>query len=81
MRPIYEIALEIRREWRNVRYSAEPYLAAMAEITDINQDYYAESARGVVLRFLDNAKFWRGPAATRLKDELKAHLTGATPRQ
>ncbi len=70
-RPIYEIAAEIRRDWKKVNFAAKPYLDAMSEITHIAERYYADSARSMVAYFLANAGSWRGEVARRVKAELK----------
>ena len=72
MRPIYQIANEIRKDWKKVSPYAEPYLDAMGHIDDINDDYYLDSAKSVVLYFLSNATGWRGDTARRIKSELKS---------
>ena len=71
-RPLYEIAREIRKDWSPVNFAAKPYLDAMRELSSINDDYYADSARSVVLYFLSNAASWRGENARRIKAELKS---------
>ncbi len=73
-RPIYEIANDIRYHWKNVNYAAKPYLEAMYGISDINEMYYADTAKSVVLYFLSNAASFRGEDARRLKAELKEML-------
>jgi len=76
-RPLYEIADEIRATWLKkdgtpcVNYAAEPYLAAMGDLNDINEHYYLDSAESVVLYFLSNATTFRGEDARRLKKELR----------
>jgi hypothetical protein len=70
-RSIRDIADEIALDWKKVNYAAVPYLQAMAELDSINDDYYYDSAREVVLRFLCNAGTWRGETAKRVKLELK----------
>lgn len=71
-RPLSEIAAEIRADWTNVHYTAEPYLDAMAVLDRVDGYYYGEDdARGVVLYFLSNAGTWRGETARRIKAELK----------
>lgn len=70
-RPIFEIASEIRKDWKKPYFGAVPYLEAMETITTINEDYYADSAKSVVLYFLANAQTWRGEVARRIKAELK----------
>jgi len=71
-RPLYEIASEIRKDWSPVSPYAKPYLEAMRELSSINDDYYADSGRSVVLYFLSNAASWRGENARRIKAELKS---------
>jgi hypothetical protein len=34
-RPLFNIAHDIRRDWKNVNYAAKPYLAAMFELDRI----------------------------------------------
>lgn len=71
-RPIYEIAADIESSWAKVNYAARPYLDAMHSISDINEMYYADTAKSVVLYFLADAGTFRGEDARRLKKELKA---------
>lgn len=71
MRKLYQIAADIRTNWRNVSPYAEPYLDSMSELETINDNYYLDSARSVVLYFLSNASGFRGPDAKRIKAELK----------
>ena len=71
-RSLATIAREIRSDWKNVNYAAKPYLDAMASLNSINDSYYFDSARSVVLYFLGNAGAWRGETAKRVKLELKA---------
>lgn len=74
MRPIYEIAREIRRDWKNVYFGAVPYLNAMGHLNAITDMYGADTAYSVVTYFLGNAKGWRGEVAKRVKAELNAML-------
>lgn len=72
MRPIYEIAREIRKDWgAKVSAYAKPYLDAMLCLDSINDSYYFDSAKSVVLYFLSNAGTWKGETARRIKAELK----------
>jgi hypothetical protein len=71
MSPIYEIAEDIRKHWPKPYFGAKPYINAMASITTIGENYYADTAKSVVLYFLSNASTWRGPDARRIKAELK----------
>lgn len=73
-RPIYAIARDVTADWRNVSPYAQPYLSAMLRLDSINDRFYSDDARSIVLYFLSNAAGWRGEAAKRLKAELKALL-------
>ncbi len=70
-RPLYQIASEIRKDWKNVYFGAAPYLQAMGTLNSINDNYGWDSGRSVVLYFLSNASTWRGETAKRIKTELK----------
>ena len=75
MRPIYEIAQEIRKDWgAKVSAYAQPYLEAMMCLDSIDDNYFFDSANSVVLHFLCNAGTWRGETAKRIKAELKDML-------
>lgn len=71
-RPLYEIAAEVRRDWKRVNYAAVPYLDALSSLDGIDGNYGCDSAKSVVLYFLGNAQSWRGDVAKRVKAELKA---------
>jgi len=71
-RPLHVIAAEINRSWAKVNFAAKPYLAAMRQMSSVEDNYGYEDGRGVVLYFLSNAGGWRGPDAKRIKAELKA---------
>ena len=73
-REIWEIAQEIRKDWKNVYFGAVPYLEAMESIRFIDDMYRLDTAKSVVLYFLSNAKTWRGDVARRVKKELKSML-------
>jgi len=72
VRPLYEIAKEIRTDWKKVYFGAVPYLEAMQTLDSINDNYMFDSAKSIVLYFLSNASTWRGETAKRVKAELKA---------
>ncbi len=73
VRPLYEIAREIRRDWgAKVNYAAKPYLDAMGTLDKITDNYICDSGESIVLYFLCNANSWRGEVARRVKAELKA---------
>ena len=73
-RSLSTIARDINADWRPINYAAYPYYAAMCQLGSIDENYYAESARSIVLYFLSNAKTWRGPVARQIKAELKEML-------
>jgi len=72
MRPIYEIALEISRDWKKPYFGAVPYLDAMRSLNSVTDNYIYDSGKSIVLYFLSNASTWRGETAKRVKAELKA---------
>lgn len=71
-RKLYEVAREVRKDWKNVYFGAVPYLDAMSSLDSINDDYGQDSAKSVVIYFLGNARGWKGEVAKRCKAELKA---------
>lgn len=71
VRPLFTIAKEIKQDWKNLSPTAKPYLDAMSELTNVNDRYYNDSAKSIVLYFLSNASSWRGDNAKRIKAELK----------
>jgi len=73
-RPLSQIAREIRNDWKDPYFGAHPYINAMATLDQIGDNFYADTAQDVVLRFLVNAGTWRGETARRVKAELKAIL-------
>lgn len=70
-RPLYEIAREIRKDWKKVSPYAAPYLDAMSALTSVDDSYGWDSGRSVVNYFLANAGSWRGETAKRIKAELR----------
>ena len=71
-RPLYEIARDIKKDWKNVYFGAKPYLDAMATLDKVSDNYGWDSGRSIVNYFLANASTWRGDTAKRIKAELKA---------
>ena len=71
-RPLYEIARDIRNDWKKPYFGAKPYLDAMATLDSIEDNYGWDSAKSIVLYFLSNASTWRGDTAKAIKKELKA---------
>lgn len=72
-RNLSEIAKDIRSNWKNVYFGAEPYLQAMEQIHSQESDapYLFGDAETVVMYFLANAQYWRGETAEKIKKELK----------
>mgnify|MGYP007062867913 CR=1 FL=1 len=75
-RPLYIIAKDIVNDWHNINYSAKPYIEALSNLSSINDKYYQDNARSIVLYFLSNAKGWKGEKARTIKAELKDILKG-----
>jgi hypothetical protein len=73
-RPLYEIARDIRRDWKNISPYAAPYLNAMATLNSVNDNYLYDSGRSIVSYFLANAGSWRGETAKKIKAELRAMI-------
>ena len=71
-RKIYEVANDIRREWKNISPYAKPYLDAMSDLSEVSDYYFYDSAKSIILYFLANAQGFRGARAKELKAELKA---------
>lgn len=71
MRPIHEIARDIKLNWKNPYFGAVPYLEAMFTLSGITDKYGYESAKSIILYFLANASTWRGETAKKIKSELK----------
>lgn len=71
VRTLGQIAWDIRGDWKKIHYAARPYLDAMQDLVTIHDMYGYDSARSIVLYFLNNAKTWRGEKAKAIKAELK----------
>jgi len=70
-RTLREIALDIRRNWKNVNPYANEYLKVMGKLDTIDEEYLYTNGRTVVMYFLSNATGFRGIDAKRIKLELK----------
>lgn len=75
-RPIYEIAREIRSDWRTIYFAAVPYLQAMADLDKMTDKFWADDAETVIRYFLANSSTWKGETARRIKAELNSMLKG-----
>ena len=74
VRPLYEIANEIKKDWRPVHNDAKDYLNAMQTLDSIKDNYICDSGYSIVAYFLNNARTWTGDTARRIKKELNAML-------
>jgi len=68
---VSEIAHAIAKDWTNISPYAADYLNAMKEIRSVEDSYYADSAKSVILYFLANANTYRGENARSYKALLK----------
>ena len=68
---VSEIAHAIAKDWNNISPYAKDYLEAMKEIRSVEDNYYADSAKSVILYFLANASTYRGENARAYKALLK----------
>jgi hypothetical protein len=73
-RTLSMIARDIRTSWKPIHPWAAPYVDAMSTLGSIDDNYFDDSAREIVVRFLGNATMWRGEKARSIKAELKAML-------
>lgn len=73
-RSLSEIAREIRANWPNMYFGARPYLQAMETLSSMEDRFFDDDARSVVIYFLANAQTWRGDTARRIKKELNDML-------
>ena len=69
-----QLAAEIKKDWKNVHYTAKPYLDAMLQLENVNQNYGLDSGKSMVIYFLSNATSWRGEVARQIKAELKERI-------
>jgi hypothetical protein len=72
VRSLSVIAAEIRKDWKPVSNYASPYLSAMSCLDKITDSYGCDSAKMVVLYFLNNASTWKGEKAREIKKELNS---------
>ena len=75
-RPLYLIAADIRANWEKPHFAAFPYIYAMRSLNRASDMYGADSALSIIAYFLSNARSWRGPRATAIKNELRDILKG-----
>jgi len=70
-RPLWLIASDIRANWPRPGLAALPYIHALRHLNRADEMYGADSALSIIAYFLSNARTWRGPAATAIKNELR----------
>lgn len=73
-RPLYEIAREIRQDWKRPYFGAVPYIHAMRGLESVTDKYGYDTGDDIVRYFLSNAGTWRGATARRVKAELRSML-------
>lgn len=75
-RDLYDIAIDIEREWTNIHYDAAPYLEAMFNLRTMQDTYNGVSAVSIVRSFLirANADRWHGVTARLIRIELKRKI-------
>ena len=69
-----QIAREIRTYWSVINYAAQPYLAAMACISTVDDNYGCDSGRSIVAYALNNMQSFRGEIAKLIKAELRRRI-------
>lgn len=67
---LWEYAADIREDWKNMAFCAEPYVDAMSQLDTLDDTYIMDPAADIVLRFLCNAQTWKGEVARKTKKEL-----------
>jgi len=77
-RPLFEIAREIRREWKDIPRPAEVHLEAFDNARSIDEMFIHDTVKSEVCYFLSNVQTWRGDKATELKNELRV-MVGLKP--
>lgn len=74
-RPIFEIAKEIKEDWKNVG-PYYPYLKPLFDYNKITDKDpllgFPGAAESAVLSFLCNSQSWKGNKAKEIKNELKS---------
>lgn len=69
--PLCEIAAFVKLDWVNMSYCAKPYIDAMLDLKNIEENYFEDSAKEIVLRALCNMSQYRGENARQIKKLLK----------
>jgi len=72
VRPLYEIADEIRKDWRPMPEYAHVHFEAFECATSVDEMYMCDSVKSEICYFLGSAQTWKGEVAKRIKLELKA---------
>jgi hypothetical protein len=75
LRPLHVISDEIFKVWLpSPSPEAYPYARALRYLATVTDKYGDDTAEEIILKFISNAKYWRGNHARRIKAELRAHL-------
>ena len=70
-RPLHVIASEIKGDWKKPYFGAIPYLDAMESLTSIEDKYFNDDSKTIILYLIANMSSYRGETARRIKLELK----------
>lgn len=77
-RPLYEVTREIIRDHqlqgKGLYFGAVPYVEAMKSLDKLEDHFFEDSGRDIVIYALSNLATWRGETARRVKAELNAAL-------
>jgi hypothetical protein len=69
-----QLARIVKKDWVKVYYGAVPYLDALGQMDNVNQNYGHDSGSTVVCGFLSNCGTYRGETARLIKAELKRRV-------
>lgn len=81
LRPLRDIAVEIRRAWTAITPAARPWVNAMAAVDTVTDTWGKDTGKDIIENFLKNCKGFEGEDAARLKNDLEAHLGVRRRRQ
>jgi len=74
MRPIWEIAAEIRRTWKTPNKRCSEVLDALEHLDGIDSQYQMVQAKDLILKFITSSKSFRTPRSFAIKRELMAYV-------
>jgi hypothetical protein len=68
------IVRDLRSQGKKMPFGAQPYIDAMRQLSDISQNYGADSGSSIVAYALSNLAQYKGETAKAIKAELKRRL-------